>query len=173
MLERGIPLDSESLALAVYDKDVGVATAAIRIAREISPSSSLTNALLSVANEADATRAIAAIDSLRALGDKRWVPSALGRLHSEPVPLHRLQIAAHLARAGRGDGWPVVREMLGSDRYTARDAVAVVALFDGLPSQTGERVEVLGDLLVLQDSVDADVRPYLDLEIEKMRRQKR
>ena len=173
LAEKGITVDSESLAVAVHDKDFGIAVAAIRMARYVPTTSSLTIALLTVTNEPEATVALAAVESLSAMGNREWVPTALGRVHAEPHLIDRFQFAVFLAKVGRGDGWPAVREMLVRDRYGGLEAIGVAGRFDGLPNATGERVDVRSELVQLQERVDPGVRWYVDLEIRKLSERKR
>jgi hypothetical protein len=167
LADRGVKLDSESLAFAVQEKNVAIAAAAIRMAPHVSKSAALTASLINIANDADATLAAAASDSLRKMGENGWIPVAIARLQTEPLPLHRLQFARLLAQAGRGDGWPIVLDMV-TDPDRALEAISSAAVFDGLTDGTGRKIDVSFELQNVRARVPIECLFYLDLEMVKL-----
>ena len=95
----------------------------------------------------------ASVLALQRLGAREWEDVAIGRLPRVKSSAVRLLVAQALAKAGRSEGWPVVRDSLRDVPPGSRGlAINVVASFDGLKDSEGRIIDVEGELALLSDT---------------------
>ena len=82
------------------------------------------------------------------LGDTTWQNNAVRVLPQMTDPYHQLELAQILVRAGRTEGWPIVRSAIaGNDSGRIFTALGDVEKFDGLPNPDGgQRIDIAGEL---------------------------
>ena len=165
LTEAGYKHDNQaSLVRAVTDSDGLVATVAAHFLSRHPATPQAISALRIASESPDEGVVVAAAQSLQLFGASGWEESAIARLKDMKYPGGRLQLSGVLAKAGRSEGWPVVKAALTSDSASMVLAVREVANFDGLRTADGGRIDAAAEIERIRDQAQGDPSKLYEID---------
>jgi hypothetical protein len=166
LINAGINLDERSLIGALNHTNRFVASRAALVLGTRGKSTDIINALESAAACNDETLSFSAMQSLFALGNDSWCPSAMVRLNHIKDKTIQIQVAELLAKAGNADGWDVVASAVLDSDYSAL-ALQAADAFDGRTNTIGNIINITNELSGILLSAPADIKAMIKKKIEK------
>jgi hypothetical protein len=152
--------DPASLVRALEDKNDLVVTFATTFLARQRATPEIVAALRTAGNSPREWVAAAAFGALQELGATGWEGSAIALMHETKTAQYAL--AGVLARAGRSEGWFIIRDALTPDNSSMGVASHNAAFFHGLKMADGTTIDaiaeirrVLGELTLRGRSVQA------------------
>jgi hypothetical protein len=162
----GISLDEKSLIGALNHTNLFLASRAALVLGKWGKSVEIINALASISTCNDEMLSFAAMQSLFALGDDSWRPSALSRLNHINDPTIQIQTAELLAKSGNADGWDVIASAVMDSDYSVL-ALQAADAFDGKIKTNGSVIHISNELSTILLTAPAGIKAMIAKKIEK------
>jgi len=152
--------DLASLMRALEDENETVAIIATVFLAQQRSTSDVIAALRAASEGPRELVAKGAFISLQALGATGWEGRALALMQGTRTISVRLQLAGTLAKAGRSEGWYIVRDALTPDDESVGLALWSVAPFHGLKAADGTTIDAISELRRLQKELQQRGRSF-------------
>jgi hypothetical protein len=141
--------DLASLLRALQDQDELVAIFATTFLAERATAETI-GALRAASEGPRESLALGAFGALQRLGATGWEGSAIGLMQGTREETIRVELAGILAKAGRTEGWLLIRDALTPDNRLMRLALFSVGPFHGLKAADGTTIDAISELRRLQ-----------------------
>ena len=151
LADAGYRYDDPALVVrALQDEKEIVAVFAANFLAQQRATPDVIAALRSASESSRESVAVSALGALQTLGATGWEGSASGLMQGTRDGITRLELAGILAKAGRSEGWLIIRDALTPDNPSMGVALWNAAPFHGLKLADRTTIDAISELRRLQ-----------------------
>jgi hypothetical protein len=165
----GFTIDEPSLIRALKGEDKVIAATAALTLGKIGGGADVKKALFESISDPDPGLAVHSMFALWLLGDNGWTKTGIKRLPGLDDKIEQILLAGHLARAGKGDGWPFILAAIKKEKR-APFALETVPAFVGKRDSQGQVIDVVRDLENLEKELSPPVAAMVKESLKRLKK---
>jgi hypothetical protein len=165
----GFTIDQPSLIRALRGEDKVIAARAALTLGKIGGGADVKKALFESINDPDPGLAVHSMFALWLLGDNGWTKTGIKRLPGLDDKIEQILLAGHLARAGKGDGWPFILAAIKKEKL-APLALETMPAFVGKRDKQGQVINVERDLENLEKQLSAPIAAMVKESLKRLKK---